>query len=127
METCSNTSRDSATDIAWLHFDHRIFAGWLCCCLQDVVAYLEFLVLRAIFEVYEGNRTYAADRVKDDIDNISKPANASDLEQRIAEYPQQGIEALVSCICPHLSLGALLSRERMLAASRLPKAKSKRQ
>ena len=68
------------------------------------MAYLEFLVLKAIFEVYEGNRTYAADRVKDDIDNISKPANASDLGQRIAEYPQQGIEALVSCICPHLSL-----------------------
>lgn len=68
------------------------------------MAYLEFLVLRALFEVYEGNRTYAADRVKDDIDNISKPANASEVEHRIAEYPQQGIEALVSSICPHIFL-----------------------
>ena len=68
------------------------------------MAYLEFLVLRALFEVYEGNRTYAADRVKDDIDNISKPANASEVEQRIADFPQQGIEALVSSICPQIFL-----------------------
>ena len=63
--------------------------------LQDVNSYLEYLTLRAIYEAYIGNRTFQADRVKSDFDNINKPANASDLEQRISEVPAQGIEALV--------------------------------
>ena len=63
--------------------------------LQDVNSYLEFLTLRAIYEVYIGNRTYQKDRVKANFDNINKPANVSDLEQRISEVPAQGIEALV--------------------------------
>ena len=62
---------------------------------QAVNSYLEFLTLRAIYEVYIGNTTFQADIVKDDFDNINKPANASDLEQRLSEVPSQGIEALV--------------------------------
>ena len=34
------------------------------CSVQGVIAYLEFLTLRAIYEVYIGNRTFQADRVK---------------------------------------------------------------
>ena len=65
--------------------------------LQAVNDYLQFLTLRAIYEVYIGNTTFQADIVKNDFDNINKPANASDLEQRLSEVPSQGIEALVSC------------------------------
>ena len=64
-------------------------------CAQAVNSYLEFLTLRAIYEVYIGNTTFQADIVKDDFDNINKPANATDLQQRLSEVPSQGIEALV--------------------------------
>ena len=67
------------------------------CSLQGVIAYLEFLTLRAIYEVYIGNRTFQADRVKQNFNNIKPVANASDLTTRLSEVPQQGIEALV---CP---------------------------
>ena len=63
--------------------------------LQAVNEYLRFLTLRAIYEVYIGNTTYQADIVKDDFHNINKPANASDLEQRLSQVPSQGVEALV--------------------------------
>ena len=73
---------------------------------------MEYLTLRAIYEVYIGNRTYQADRVKASFNNINYPANESDLAQRISEVPQQGIEALVSCsfcqfVQPHQRCDAL--------------------
>ena len=59
-------------------------------CAQAVNSYLEFLTLRAIYEVYIGNTSFQADIVKDDFDNINKPANASDLAQRLSEVPSAG-------------------------------------
>ena len=50
--------------------------------MQGVNAYLEFLTLRAIYEVYLGNRTYQAKRVEQNFNNIKPIANASDLATR---------------------------------------------
>ena len=76
-------------------------------------SYLEFLTLRAIYEVYLGNTTYQADRVKDDFDNINKPANASDLEQRLSQVPAQGIEALVRPHSSSLAQNTMLVSDHM--------------
>ena len=65
------------------------------CPVQGVNEYLEYLTLFAIYNVYIGNRTYQADRVKSNFNNIKPIANASDLATRLSEVPEQGIEALV--------------------------------
>ena len=79
-------------------------------------SYLEFLTLRAIYEVYIGNTTFQADIVKDDFDNINKPANASDLGQRLSEVPSQGIEALVG---PQGSCSSSLAQSTMLVGDHM--------
>ena len=68
--------------------------------LQAVIGLLEFLTLRGLFEVYEGNRAYQEKRVADDFNNVRPLTDVSDIYTRLSEVPQKGIEALVSLFNP---------------------------